>query len=381
MEDPAKNIELIIKLMSEAYETEYLVCLISEAEKLRFIGLLEGFISKNKNVDLDRNARICLMYLYFQDIDFITISLRKHPNTKSMHALRGCLYGFEEDWSKAWRDFTTCSKIDPLCYENLYHISVVLLKMNKYQESILSFKAFIASAPSDHRKIPQAYYSMALAVTYESFNLETAQEYFNLGLKSEKSQLPCFLPYDTIHKDQLNLILKLPQTLNGNKIKSKIYSEIEASNKFVDSMCHEEHMRESIVKDYRRISLILQHREYHAEVSKMMSNTEHRMIFTTMPPHKKQTAEHIVGLKDVFLRDIDFTKDHVLKNSILALKSIDRPIVTISTKLVAVDDSNIAERVAIYNLKRDKDKIREMFPVGCRFSILNPYIRMAVDGI
>ena len=37
MEDPAKNIELIIKLMSEAYETEYLVCLISEAEKLRFI--------------------------------------------------------------------------------------------------------------------------------------------------------------------------------------------------------------------------------------------------------------------------------------------------------------------------------------------------------
>jgi hypothetical protein len=140
-------------------------------------------------------------------------------------------------------------------------------------------------------------------------------------------------------------------------------------------------MRKSIVKDYRRISLILQHREYHAEVSKMMSNTEHRMIFTTMPPHKKKTAEYIIGLKDVFLRDIDFTKDHVLKNSILALKSIDIPTVTISTKLVAVDDNNIAERVAIYNLKGDEDKIREMFPVGCRFSIINPNIRMAVDGI
>ena len=136
------------------------------------------------------------------------------------------------------------------------------------------------------------------------------------------------------------------------------------------------HIRELIAEDYRRIALILQHREFHAEIYKKVNN----IILTTKHPIKKQAVESIVGLKSVFLRDIDFTKDHILKNSVLTLKSIDIPTVGISTSIVTIDDNNIAERVAIYNLKEDDDKIEQMFQIGCKFSIINPYIRMAADG-
>ena len=86
-------------------------------------------------------------------------------------------------------------------------------------------------------------------------------------------------------------------------------------------------------------------------------------------------------MKPVNLRDIDFTKDHVLKNSVFTLKVIDSPLVAISTSMIAVDDNNVAERVTIYKLKEDQKKIEEMFQIGRQFSIINPYVRMALDGI
>ena len=47
--------------------------------------------------------------------------------------------------------------------------------------------------------------------------------------------------------------------------------------------------------------------------------------------------------------------------------------------LVAQDENGMVERVAIYNLDREDKKIIRIYNIGSKFSIINPYIRMAAD--
>ena len=368
--DYEKNIEQLIELMSEARQIESLVCSMPIHLIDKAIEVLENFIKTNKNKVLDCQARICLMYLN-TSIEFITSSLLLHPKTKIMLELRGCLYCFEKKWSEALKDFEEILKFDPMCYDNLYHKSAALYQMNKSNESYESFKKFLSIAPKDHRKIPKAYYT--ISIMHLKNDKDKSKEFYHKGLQSEMDQLPCFLPFTSTEKDQLAFFFEMK-----NKLENKLLQSSKNKNDYTvtPNFKNELHIREIIAKDYRRVALILEHREYHHGIKANGYN-----IFNTAIPPKKQALQTVVGLKPIYLRDIDFTKDHILKNCVLSLKSIEIPTINISTSFVSVDDHNIAERVAIYNLKEDASKIEEIYQIGCRFSIINPYIRMAQDGI
>jgi len=363
-----KQTEKFITLISEAFQIESLVCLMPVHLNEKVIEIFKNFIIINKNEQLDCQARIGFMFLT-KNIEFIGTTLLKYPKTKIMHYLRGCLYCFEQKWDDALIDFEIATKIDPKCYESLYFKFSALFQSKRRKECIESFTKFLSIVPKDYRKLPHAYYTMALAVMSE--NLEKAKEFYEEGLKCENNQIPCFLPYKSTFKDNLSLVFK-----NIND-KPKFSSAAQIKSESVES-ASKGHIRELIAKDYRRISLITEHRCYFAAAN--IKGKDLNVVFNTKAPLKKQLLESIIGLKPVFLRDIDFTKDHILKNSVLTLKSIDVPTVDISTKIVVIDDNNAAERVAIYNLKEDPAKIKEMFKIGCKFSIINPYIRMALDG-
>jgi hypothetical protein len=198
-----------------------------------------------------------------------------------------------------------------------------------------------------------------------------AREYYEKGLKSENDQLPCFLPYESTIKGHMSFLHKV-------KSKTEKKGTSTASNAKTEV---NEHIREKVALDYGRISLITEFREYVSAVREKSKIKNTFMLQTTMVPTKKQAVESIIGLKPVFFRDIDFTKDHILKSSVLTVKIIETPLVAISTTMIAIDDNNVAERISIYNLKEDHAKIAEMFQIGSQFSIINPYIRMAQDGI
>jgi TPR repeat protein len=364
------DITSFINTMSEAYETESLVCLMPLHLKDESIKVLETFISKNEKNTLDCKARICLIYLCMNSIDFISVSLLKYPNTKTMLQLRGCVYGFENKCDQALDDLEAVLKIDPLCYEALYFKSSSLFQLKEYKKSIETFNQFLTIAPKDDRIIPKSYYLMALMELHlrKGSMIQNVQQLFNKGIESEKEQLPCFMPYECKEKEFLTLLFKIPEIKQPSDKRNENFASESHSMKI-----------ESIAKDYRRISLIVEHRENHKHLIDM-KKTNMPNIVTSKCPLKKQSVESIIGLKAIFLRDIDFTKDHVIKSCVLTLKVIEIPNIIKSTMFVAVDDYDIAERVAIYNLKENNDRIEEMFEIGCRFSIINPYIRMALDG-
>jgi hypothetical protein len=139
--------------------------------------------------------------------------------------------------------------------------------------------------------------------------------------------------------------------------------------------------RESISNDYRRIALVLDHRKYYMSVKSTL-NMKNPVPHTIIPPKKQKMPASIENLKALFLKDIDFSYDHIMDGYVLTMINIDVPVYRpppLSTLFLAQDEHGMVERVAMYNLGLSENSILETYKIGRNFSIINPYIRMATD--
>ena len=211
-------------------------------------------------------------------------------------------------------------------------------------------------------------------------NESYALELYKKGIKSENDQLPCFLPYESNKREALqNIFDSSFFAVNSGKADSTDKIQDTQSNKELKRIT-----RESIRKDYRRIQLIVDHRIYLTALNNALK-TDRPKSSPAFTPSKKQTVDSIIGLKPIYIKDIDFTRDYILKGYVLKLKTIDIPIIppalTLALRLVAEDEFGFAERIAIYNLSRDNIKhLEESYKIGVQFCIISPYIRQALDN-
>ncbi len=349
--------------------------------------------SENKVSESDCNARICYMYLKLDKlIPFISESLRKYPNNLVMLELRGCMYCFGKKWDMALKDFDKILEIDPHNYHFLYHKAVAYfqsLDKNAYnlknKESITHFEKFIEKSPRDYRKVPEAYYTMATLYLVQTKSDETiwsekTNKYFNKGIDSEKFMLPCFIPYESDKKKYLEILMKFEKVVVDKETKK---TELDQPPMVKESNLNPQKIvsRESIINDYRRMDLVLDHRKYYSGFKSALS-TKNPLPYTIIPPKKQKMPASIANLKLLFLKDIDFSHDHIMDGFILTMINIDVPLYQpppLSTRLLAQDEHGMVERVAIYNLDLSENSILETYKIGCKFSIINPYIRMAAD--
>jgi hypothetical protein len=102
---------------------------------------------------------------------------------------------------------------------------------------------------------------------------------------------------------------------------------------------------------------------------------------TCKPPKKQTSCYSMSNLKEIKLKDVDFTKDHVLNGYKLMITIFDIPLKNVfSIFFLVEDEEKYMERMAVYNLEDNFEKIKKIYSVGSRFVIMNPYIRMAADG-
>ena len=386
-----------VSMLSNAFKIELITWSINEKQREKAIKITEEIIgeNENKNSNVDCDARICYMYLKpYKSIEFTSKSLEKYPENLAMLEYRGCMYCFEKEWDKALIDFNTLLKVDPNNFKYLYHKAAALFQcldstkktVEKTEINIKAFEKFLENSPKDYKKVPEAYYAMAnLSLTIiskqpknEKNCLESVRTYYEKGVESEKFMLPFNLPYLSDKKKSLELFLKTEKLFketvtNDEKINDK---HLKQSNLNVQKII----TRDLIINDYRRIALVVDHRKYYHETENYENNK--MMPITITPPKKQKFPVSLAGLKEVFLKDVDFTRDHIMNGYILTLINIDLPIFNPpprSIRLNAQDEHGIVERVAIYNLNENKDTVLKMYPVGIKFSIINPYIRMAAD--
>jgi hypothetical protein len=256
---------------------------------------------------------------------------------------------------------------------------------SKIKECIKHFETFLEYSPRDYRKVPEAYYNMATLYMVQkksnkSFGSEKVKIFYNKGIDSEKFMLPCFLPYESDKKKYLEILLKFEKVLiNKETDKSKLNEPplMKESNLNSQKIIN----RESISNDYRRLALVLNHRKYYMSV-KSTRNMNNLYLKTMIPPKKQKMPAAAANLKALFLKDVDFSYDHIMDGYILTVINIDIPVYQpppLSTLFLAQDEHGMVERVAVYNLDLSENSILETYKIGCKFSIINPYIRMATD--
>ncbi|KAF9286700.1 Stress-induced-phosphoprotein 1 [Linnemannia elongata] len=312
----------------------------------------------------NQDCRICHAVLNMksdESIDFLTECIKKYPNNKFFIEMRGCLYNFIDKREFALRDFNRIDQISKDDVENLYNKAATLKLMGRNKQATDAYTKFLSLASLDHRKVPEAYYSLGLCIMANikkvgmaNINKERIAQHYKQGLDAEDKQIPFFLPYESTSKDLLEVMLR---TIGGlSKVKET-----------------------PVVKpvDPFRKDLIVNHRRAISGFSKIMSSDEHAKVNFTAKPSKSQSAPlSWVGLKPIYLNEINPTLDHVLEGFVLELTLITVPFNNNMSISFVAEDSNLnVQRVSLYNFDNN-----HTLAIGAKISIVNPYLRTAMDG-
>ncbi|CAF0868108.1 unnamed protein product [Brachionus calyciflorus] len=362
----------IIDKLSRAFQLEHLVCQVPSDIQEKFIAKLEKILSLNLNDNLNFNSSLCYMHMiysnYEQTILFIDDCLKKYSNCLQMHLIKGSIFCFMNRFEDALKEFDFLIQKEKDNFEYFYSKAETLKNLRKFDDALSNFEFFIKNAPKDHRKIPEAYYSIGeckLGILLDEKNAKeyniykVLNDYIIKGEQSEKEQLPCFLPYESSTK---NLLLK-----NISFVQNPQLSNSDMTN-FIHC-------------DENRIKLIMSHRKSFFDMKKFQSISSMNFNNTITPQKIYKSQNYVSFFKDIKLKQIDFRKDEILNGYKITLRVFDVPLFGYTSTFFIVDDVNGSiERISVYNLGRDYEKIRKDFPIGIWFELINPYIRQAADG-
>ncbi|KAF9552832.1 hypothetical protein BGW38_009437, partial [Lunasporangiospora selenospora] len=231
---------------------------------LQLLAQSDRIVERSNRIDeleFNQDCRICHAVLNMQsdeNIDFLTECIKKYPNNTFFLEIRGCLYNFISKRDNALRDFNRIEEISKDDVDNLYHKGGTLRLMGRDNQAIDAYTKFVSVASVDHRKVPDAYYSLGVC-TITKGNKDTMARYYEQGLKAEEKQIPFLLPYESTSKELLELALRSFKVLSKGKGKPVTKGK-KAIDKPVDPL---------------RKELVVNHRRYTSDFNKLMSSDEH----------------------------------------------------------------------------------------------------------
>ena len=324
---------------------------------VRQLSALSNTIAKQSksisDMEFDQDCRLCYAVLH-SDADFLTESIKKYPDNTHFLTFRGCLYNFDENYECAMRDFNRVEEILKGDVDNLYHKAGTLRLMgDKWcEQAMQTYTKFLSVASEDHRKVPEAHYAMGVCALPNG-SRDAVMRHFEDGLNAEKKQIPFFLPYDSTTKQMLEMFRNIEQP--NNVVKTKQPNEVVK------------------VTDPLRKELIVHHRRAVNEFQ-LTLKTKFQTGITMKPSQTQQAPMSWVGLKPIYLNEVDPTKDRVLEGYVLELTAITAPYNnTMSISFIAEDINKNVQRVYLYNFNNE-------LAIGAKISVVNPYIRIAADG-
>jgi tetratricopeptide (TPR) repeat protein len=210
-----KQEDLFVRELSQYYRIEHIVAQIPGIEMYRKIGdIVDRALrrcSLESNVidsQLDEDARICYALLHMDShelvVRFLDPCKKKYPKSIYFFELSAAVNGWLEQSEATLYDANIGLEIDSNYCELLYDKAVALRLLNKdMDEAIEAYRAFLAAAPEDHRKVPESYYAMAGCYFIRNGMTDNVKKTYTKGEETEKLQLPCFLPYDSNSKTLL----------------------------------------------------------------------------------------------------------------------------------------------------------------------------------
>jgi tetratricopeptide (TPR) repeat protein len=297
--------DMFVHELSQCYRIEHIAAQIPCDRHKRVSDVIDrvlGRCTKESNSaasQLDEDVRLYYATLHINSYELIDQFLgpckEKYPKSIHFFLISGAVNGFLRRPQVALYHINNELMIEPENYELLYHKAVLLRHLGiDIDEAIEAHRTFLQVAPKDHRKVPEAYYEMAICYR-KGDTLDVAIDAINKlykeGKEAEKLQLPCFLPYKSDNIAYVKLII------------NRIESEHNIAPVPVNT-------RKQRLTDLHRVEVIKKHREWEGSRLQKKHNPRCTVISATMKSRvKQQTAKSLIGLKSITLRAMDPTKD------------------------------------------------------------------------
>ncbi|CAF3362012.1 unnamed protein product [Rotaria sp. Silwood2] len=321
---------------------------------------------------LDEDVRICYAVLQMDSLreiaEFLGPCQQKYPESIyffQLSAVANCSLG---QYETTLYDTNTGLEIDPHNYELLYNKAVALRLIGRdMSETIRAYRAFLAAAPKDHRKVPESYYAMASCYfVHEKHQdiTDNVKKLYQQGEEAEKLQLPCFLPYKSNNKTLIKQMLDEKSSLNAESPTPVI------SNK-------------SRLINPNRIAVILEHRKWQNGLLQARDNSVCPAVYTTQKPRVPQrTAKSLIGLKPITIREMNPIKDHVYEGYVLSVTIIGEAYSWIPSIHLVIEDEHLdCIKICVYGFPEDHGEYftTKVFRIGNKMNIINPYLRIGAS--
>jgi len=379
---------------SEAYSMERIVVRLTDIERDKLLSLvykeLRKLIGKSQPSLLDYDLRVCLIHfrnnLHEENLAFINESLKIYPEKPYLYLLQGNILNLlnrhEESLETSIRALAKFPTDVDVLYNRAVHARLVQSKltMDQVHDTIQAYEKYLLYAPKDERRVPEAYYSMALlrveimnvqlkvkSKENEGSDFSAFKAYYLKGLEAEKDQLSCFIPYNSEAKRQGWVMFMIATTEVPKSI------ELSSEKNKLETLG----MNSIRWKDPVRQSLILSHRKAFKEYNSSLSKEDGLTRVSPRPTHNKLSGPpKLDNLKSIKLREMSMTESRTYHGHILQLTSIEdagtgAPFIY----LVVEDENGAVRRCFVYNFPQNR-LLQDKLGFGCRFSILNPYMQL-----
>eukprot|EP00026_Physarum_polycephalum_P002467 Phypoly_transcript_02474.p1 GENE.Phypoly_transcript_02474~~Phypoly_transcript_02474.p1 ORF type:complete len:892 (+),score=143.23 Phypoly_transcript_02474:206-2677(+) len=294
-----------------------------------------------------------------------------------LYELQGSNYAFMGKTKEALAAFSKAIETEknPELY---YDRATVRRNMDQVSECIADYEIFLKHTDSDDRKIPNAYFGMALCLMRTNFKL--AEEHYKTGCEKAKALLPFFRDQNTLQESVARLI-QMMRTVNQIKSGENIQVEDILSMGPISSQNQRTEKKEDKFLDPRRIEIIVQDRQRCTEIRKHEKEMKGKwMRTTTTPPRKQPPISSLANLKSMTIDDMDLCKDHVYEGYILPCTILAPFSVMTGAYTLVEDEKGEVERLGLYNFGFETNRQAEVeFWVGKKISIINPYLRIGMD--
>ena len=206
------------------------------------------------------------------------------------------------------------------------------IQVKPTENSIKALDDFLAVAPSDHDKVPACHYRKAMYYMGVS-QMDKFVKCFEAGLKAERIQLPCFLPYAFPAKGMLEKVYEITTNGPGGNIAQSFGIPNEPPKSSIYNLSLPKKL---LIHQLNTCFIQRQQAQFDTQKTKI-AMTAKNLPNTPKPPS-------LANLKKITLKDMDPTLDKTYDGYVLAARIISWPTIMVGTTFGIEDENGDVQR-------------------------------------
>ena len=134
--------------------------------------------------------------------------------------------------------------------------------------------------------------------------------------------------------------------------------------------------------DPMRLELFVTYRKTFFDLASKIKSNNIKTIQFSAPFSQNNEKLSLIGLKPIYFKEMDMSQDNENKGCVLTGVIMDEILTGVfpSVHMILEDEKKNVLRACLYNLGSNYLSIQNIFQIGSILQIINPFLRVGVDG-